>query len=447
MSDNIRVGINGFGRIGRNIFRAGFNNPNIEFVAVNDLPVPTETLAHLLKYDSVLGEFNADVRAEKGKIITNGKELKVFEYKGPWEIPWDDLGVRYVIESTGAFANPEKAKGHIIRPEGSPSPKGAKKVIVTAPFEGKEEELELIKYQKTVVKGANEETYDPNKHHVISNGSCTTNCLAQLARVILEEFGIERGLMTTIHSYTNDQRVLDLAHKDLRRARAASLSMIPTTTGAARAISLVLPQLKGKMDGLAIRVPTPNVSLVDLVCDTLKDTTKEELNAVFKRYAEGPLKGVMEYCDKPLVSKDFNGNTSSCIGDAALTMVVGKRMVKALGWYDNEWGYSCRVIDLISYMSLREEILKAQTKFKTEQGVKMGIKALEAYVIKLKGFAEKMEAIPGSMRDTLELYREIEKTFFNWKNYAPAGEVPHLYVKELVIEPVRQKIRELESIF
>ena len=336
MTDKIRVGINGFGRIGRNVLRAGFDNPNIEFVAVNDLPVPIETLAHLLKYDSVLGEFDAFVKARDKEISVstsvNSTELKVFAYKAPGEIPWNDLGVKYVIESTGAFANAEK-------------------VIVTAPFEGKGEPAE---YQKTIVMGVNEETYDPNQHYVLSNGSCTTNCLGPLAKVLLEEFGIKRGFMTTIHSYTNDQRVLDLAHKDLRRARAANLSMIPTTTGAARAISLVLPQLKGKMDGLSIRVPTPNVSLVDLVCEVEKDTTKEGVNDAFLTYAGGKLMGIMEYCDKPLVSKDFNGNPHSCIVDAELTSVIGGRLVKALAWYDNEWGYSCRVIDLTKHIAGKE---------------------------------------------------------------------------------------------
>lgn len=348
MTDKTRIGINGFGRIGRNVFRAGFNNPNIEFVAVNDLPTPTETLAHLLKYDSVLGEFNADVRAEKGKIIIDGKELKVFEYKGPGEIPWDDLGVKYVIESTGAFTNAEKAREHIFR---SMRPKGAERVIVSAPFEVKGEPAE---YQKTIVMGVNHNEYDPAKHDVISNASCTTNCLAPLAKVLLDNYGIERGLMTTIHSYTNDQKVLDLAHKDLRRARAANLSMIPTTTGAAKAVYLVLPKLKGRMDGLAIRVPTPNVSLVDLVCELETDVTKEGVNNSLKIASEGYLKGIMFYCDKPLVSKDFNGKPYSCIVDPELTSVVGNRMVKTLAWYDNEWGYSCRVIDLVCHIAGKE---------------------------------------------------------------------------------------------
>ena len=330
----VKVGINGFGRIGRNVFRAAIENRNIDFVAVNDLPTPTATLAHLLKYDSILGELKVNIEAKENALVVNGKEIKVLTYKDPAEIPWATLGVQIVVESSGVFTEKEKAVRHIQA--------GAKKVIITAP--AKNEDL-------TVVMGVNERVYDPSKHSVVSNASCTTNCLAPVAKVLIEKFGIKRGLMTTIHSYTNDQRLLDLVHKDLRRARAAALSMIPTTTGAAKAVSLVLPELKGKLDGLAIRVPTPNVSLVDLVVEVEKDTAKEEVNMAFKEAAEGRLNGILEYCDKPLVSKDFNGNPRSSIVDAALTYVIDKRMVKVLSWYDNEWGYSCRVVDLIEYIA------------------------------------------------------------------------------------------------
>ncbi len=330
----IKVGINGFGRIGRNIFRAAIENRNIDFVALNDLPVPTASLAHLLKYDSILGELKVAVEAKEGMLIVNGKEMKVLSHKDPAEIPWASLGVQIVVDATGIFREKEKAMKHIQA--------GAKKVIITAP--AKNEDI-------TIVLGVNENMYDPSKHHVISNASCTTNCLAPVAKVLIENFGLKRGLMTTIHSYTNDQKVLDLVHKDLRRARAAALSMIPTTTGAAKAVSLVLPELKGKLDGLAIRVPTPNVSLVDLVCEVEKDTSKEEVNRAFREAAEGKLSKVLEYCDKLLVSKDFNGNPKSSIVDAALTTVIDKRLVKVLSWYDNEWGYSCRVVDLIEYIA------------------------------------------------------------------------------------------------
>ncbi|MBU1852838.1 MAG: type I glyceraldehyde-3-phosphate dehydrogenase, partial [Candidatus Omnitrophica bacterium] len=323
---SVKIGINGFGRIGRNVFRAAIENRNIDFVAVNDLPVPPETLAHLLKYDSILGELKVNVEAKEGMLIVNGKEVKVLNYKDPAQIPWKSLDVQIVIESTGIFSEKEKAIKHIQA--------GAKKVIITAP--AKNEDI-------TIVLGVNEKMYDHSKHHVISNASCTTNCLAPVAKVLIDNFGIKRGLMTTIHSYTNDQRILDLVHKDLRRTRAAALSMIPTTTGAAKAVSLVLPELKGKLDGLAIRVPTPNVSLVDLVCEVEKDTSKEDVNRAFKIASEGPLSKILEYCNKPLVSKDFNGNPHSSIVDAALTNVIDKRLVKVLSWYDNEWGYSCRV--------------------------------------------------------------------------------------------------------
>lgn len=330
----VKVGINGFGRIGRNVFRAAIENRNIDFVAINDLPTPVSSLAHLLKYDSILGELKVSVEAKSDMLVVNGKEVKVLSHKDPAEIPWANLGVQIVAESTGVFRDKEKAMKHIQA--------GAKKVIITAP--AKNEDI-------TIVLGVNENMYDPSKHHIISNASCTTNCIAPMAKVLIENFGIKRGLMTTIHSYTNDQRVLDLVHKDLRRARAAALSMIPTTTGAAKAVSLVLPELKGKLDGMAIRVPTPNVSLVDFVCEVEKDTSREEINRAFREAAEGKLNRILEYCDKPLVSKDFNGNPKSCILDAELTSVIDKRLVKVLGWYDNEWGYSSRVADLIEYIA------------------------------------------------------------------------------------------------
>ncbi|NQT06469.1 MAG: type I glyceraldehyde-3-phosphate dehydrogenase [Candidatus Omnitrophica bacterium] len=330
----IRVGINGFGRIGRNVLRAGYKNDSIEFVGVNDLPVPTKVLAHLLKYDSILGKLSAKVEAKDDAVIVDGKEVKVMTYKSPAEIPWKSLGADIVVESTGIFREKEKAELHIKA--------GAKKVIISAP--AKNEDI-------TIVLGVNEGMYDPKKHNIISNASCTTNCLAPMAKVIMDNFGIVHGMMTTIHSYTNDQKILDLPHKDLRRARAAALSMIPTTTGAAKAVGLVLPQLKGKIDGLAIRVPTPNVSLVDLVCEVERATTKEEINKALETAALGELKGIMEYCEEELVSKDFNGNPNSCIVDALSTYVVNKKLVKVLGWYDNEWGYSSRVIDLIEYIA------------------------------------------------------------------------------------------------
>ena len=330
----VKVGINGFGRIGRNVFRAAVENKNIDFVAINDLPVPIASLAHLLKYDSILGELKVSVEAKEGMLIVNGKEVKVLSHKDPAEIPWGSMGVQVVVESTGAFRDKEKAMKHIQA--------GAKKVIISAP---------AINEDITIVLGVNENMYNAQKHQIISNASCTTNCLAPVAKVLIEKFGFKRGLMTTIHSYTNDQKVLDLVHKDLRRSRAAALSMIPTTTGAAKAVGLVLPELKGKIDGLAIRVPTPNVSLVDLVCEVEKDTSKEEVNRAFKEAAEGKLQRILEYCDKPLVSKDFNGNPHSSIVDADLTSVIDKRLVKVMSWYDNEWGYSCRVVDLIEFIA------------------------------------------------------------------------------------------------
>ena len=330
----VRIGINGFGRIGRNVFRAGFRRPGIEFVAINDLPTPPETLAHLLKYDSVLGRLDADVKAAPDAVVVNGKALKMFTSKDPAEIPWDRLGVDIVVESTGAFTDREQAAKHL---RGS-----VKKVIISAP--AKQEDI-------TIVLGVNEKLYDPAKHHVISNASCTTNCVVPIAKILHERFGIVRGFMTTIHSYTNDQRLLDLAHKDLRRARAAALSMIPSTTGAAKTVGVVFPELKGRIDGLSIRVPTPNVSIVDLSCQVDKPATVEEVNQAFQAAAQGPLKGILEYCTDPLVSKDFNGNSHSCIFDATMTAVIDKYLVKAFGWYDNEWGYSNRVVDLIEYIA------------------------------------------------------------------------------------------------
>ncbi len=330
----VKVGINGFGRIGRLVFRAGYGRKDIDFVAVNDLPVGTNILAHLLKYDSNFGEFKGKVESKENALIIDGKEFKVLSYKSPAEIPWKDLGVDIVVESSGVFTDKEKAIGHINQ--------GAKKVIISAPAKGED---------ITIVLGVNEKNYDPKKHNIISNASCTTNCLAPMAKVLLDNFGIKCGLMTTIHSYTNDQRILDLPHKDLRRARAAAVSMIPTSTGAAKAIGSVLPQLKGKMDGLAIRVPTPDVSLTDLTCELEKETTAEAVNIAFKKASDTSLKGILQYLDIPLVSKDFYGNSYSCIFDAELTKVINGNLVKVMGWYDNEWGYSCRVVDLVEYIA------------------------------------------------------------------------------------------------
>jgi len=316
------------------VFRAAIGRKDIEFVAANDLPVGTKTLAHLLKYDSTFGELKADIRATDNALVVNGKETKIISYKSPAEIPWKDFGAEIVVESTGIFTDREKVEGHIKQ--------GAKKVIISAPAKGED---------ATIVLGVNEKTYDPKKHNIISNASCTTNCLAPLAKVLLDNFGIKSGAMTTIHSYTNDQRILDLPHKDLRRARAAAISMIPTTTGAAKAIGLVIPELKGKMDGLSIRVPTPNVSLTDLTCILEKDATVETIKVAYKKAAEGYLKGILQYCEEPLVSKDFNGNTHSCIFDAELTRVIDGKLAKVLGWYDNEWAYSCRVVDLVEFVA------------------------------------------------------------------------------------------------
>ncbi|HHY47570.1 MAG TPA: type I glyceraldehyde-3-phosphate dehydrogenase [Firmicutes bacterium] len=328
-----RVGINGFGRIGRIVFRAALNNPALDIVAVNDL-ADAKTNAHLLKYDSVHGILGMDVEAKDDAIIVGSKEVKVLSEKDPANLPWKDLGVELVIESTGVFTNAEKARGHMNG--------GAKKVIITAP--AKNEDI-------TIVMGVNEGMYDPARHHVISNASCTTNCLAPVAKVLHENFVIKKGLMTTVHSYTNDQRILDLVHKDLRRARAGAMSIIPTTTGAAKAVGLVLPELKGKLNGFAMRVPTPNVSVVDLVADVEKPTSVEEVNATLRAAAAGPLKGIMDYTDEPLVSRDFNGNPHSAVVDGLSTMVVEGTLVKVIAWYDNEWAYSNRVVDLAAYIA------------------------------------------------------------------------------------------------
>ncbi len=331
----MRVAINGFGRIGRNFFRTSRGNSGLEVVAINDL-TDSKTLAHLLKYDSVHGTFEADVKAGDGVITVDGREIKVYAERSPENLPWKSLNVDIVIESTGLFTEREKASKHL----GA----GAKWVIISAP--AKEPDV-------TVCLGVNEEVLDPSKHKIISNASCTTNCLAPVAKVLHKEFGIIRGLMTTVHSYTNDQRILDLPHKDLRRARAAAVSMIPTTTGAARAVGLVLPELKGKLDGFAIRVTTPNVSAVDLVVDLSKDVTAEEVNAAMKKWADGPMKGILQYVDVPLVSIDFNGNPHSSMFDSTLTKVMDKNMVKIVSWYDNEWGYSSRLRDLVLYIGKR----------------------------------------------------------------------------------------------
>jgi len=329
----IKVAINGFGRIGRNVFRAALNNPEVEIVATNDL-TDTKTLAHLLKYDSVLGPLDADVKAGDGVITVNGKNLKVFCEKDPAAIDWSSLGAQIVIESTGRFTDATVAKSHI---------KGTvKKVIISAP--AKNEDI-------TVVLGVNSDKYDPKAHNVVSNASCTTNCLGPFVKVLHDKFGVERGSMTTIHSYTNDQNVLDFPHKDLRRARAAAVNMIPTSTGAAKAIGLVMPELKGKLDGYAMRVPTPNVSVVDLVCELKTPATAEEINAELKAAAAGPLKGILAYTDDPVVSSDMLKNSNSSIVDGQLTKVIGGNLAKVVSWYDNEWGYSCRVVDLCALMA------------------------------------------------------------------------------------------------
>jgi glyceraldehyde 3-phosphate dehydrogenase len=332
----IRIGINGFGRIGRNVLRAALHDRDLEFVAVNDI-TDAKTLAHLLKYDSILGNLPDEVRAEGDTIHVAGRAIKVLALKDPAQLPWKNLKVEYVIESTGLFTDAEKAKAHLTA--------GATKVIISAPAKG--EDL-------TIVLGVNQDKYDPRKHVVVSNASCTTNCLAPVAKVLNDTFGIVKGQMTTIHSYTNDQKILDLPHQDLRRARAAAVSMIPTSTGAAKAIYLAIPELKGKLDGVAIRVPTPNVSLVDLTVQLAKPAAAEEINAAFKRAAAGPMKGVLEVTDEELVSVDFRGNPASSIVDAPLTKVVDGNLAKVFSWYDNEWGFSNRLKDLLHFMAARD---------------------------------------------------------------------------------------------
>ncbi|MGI8897696.1 MAG: type I glyceraldehyde-3-phosphate dehydrogenase [Pyrinomonadaceae bacterium] len=329
----VKVGINGFGRIGRNIFRTSLGDPDIDFVAVNDL-TDTKTLAHLLKYDSVLGNLDHDISATENGIKVEGKEFRVFSQRDPSAIDWESVGAEIVVESTGIFTKAEDAKKHL---RGT-----VKKVIISAP--AKNEDI-------TIVLGVNEDKYIPSDHHIISNASCTTNCLAPVAKVINEKFGIRSAQMTTIHSYTNDQQLLDLPHTDLRRARGAALSMIPTSTGAAKAVALVLPELKGKFDGISVRVPTPNVSLVDVVIEVERNTTAEEVNRALKDAANEELSGILSFCEEPLVSSDFKKNSNSSIVDAEYTSVIGGRLVKVLSWYDNEWGYSCRVRDLIKYIS------------------------------------------------------------------------------------------------
>jgi glyceraldehyde 3-phosphate dehydrogenase len=329
----IKVGINGFGRIGRNVLRTALKDNELDFLAVNDLTSP-KTLAHLLKYDSVLGNLPNDVKAGDDFITVDGKKIKVFSEKDPAQLPWESLGVQVVIESTGRFTKAEDARKHL---RGT-----VKKVIISAPATGED---------ITVVMGVNDDKYDAGKHHIISNASCTTNCLAPVAKVVNDTFKVQSGTMTTIHSYTNDQVILDFPHKDLRRARAAALSMIPTSTGAAKAVYLVVPEMKGKLDGFAMRVPTPNVSVVDLVVFVEKSTTKEEVNAALKAASEvGPLKGYLGYTEEELVSSDFKGDSRSSIVDSLMTRVVNGNCVKVIAWYDNEWGYSCRVRDLIHYL-------------------------------------------------------------------------------------------------
>ncbi|MGB9856743.1 MAG: type I glyceraldehyde-3-phosphate dehydrogenase [Dictyoglomaceae bacterium] len=334
----VKVGINGFGRIGRQVLKALFDfySDKIEVVAVNDI-TDTKTLAHLFKYDSNYGVYKGEVKYTDNSIIIDGREIKVFAEKDPAKLPWKDLGIEIVIESTGLFTDADKAKVHI-------TSGGAKKVIISAPAKGED---------ITIVLGVNEEKYDPEKHHIISNASCTTNSLAPVAKVLLDNFGIEKGLMTTVHSYTNDQRILDLPHKDLRRARAAALNIIPTSTGAAKAIGKVIPELDGKMHGVALRVPTPTVSVTDLVCVLEKEVTVEEVNNAFKEAAERRMKGILGVTEEELVSCDFKGTTYSTVVDLPSTIVIGKNLVKVFAWYDNEWGYSCRLADLTNYIAER----------------------------------------------------------------------------------------------
>lgn len=331
----IRVGINGYGRIGRLVHRAALEKPEVEIAAVNDL-ADARTNAHLFKYDSVYGRFAGEVEAGEGFFKVNGKELKVLAERDPGKLPWGELGVEVVVESTGLFTDATKAAAHLAG--------GAKRVIISAP--AKNEDL-------TITLGVNEEAYAPARHRVISNASCTTNCLAPVAKVLHQNFGIKRGLVTTVHAYTNDQRILDLTHRDLRRARSAGLSIIPTTTGAAKAVGLVLPELQGKLNGFAMRVPVPNVSVVDLVADLEKKATVEEINGAFKAASASSLKGILAYTEEPLVSRDFSGDPHSAIVDGLSTMVLEEKMVKVVAWYDNEWGYACRVVDLIIYLGQR----------------------------------------------------------------------------------------------
>jgi len=332
----IRVGINGFGRIGRNILRAALHDKDLDFVAVNDI-TDAATLAHLLKYDSILGNLPDEVKAEGDTLHVAGRRVKVLAVKDPAQLPWKDLGVEYVVESTGLFTDADKAKAHLAA--------GARKVIISAPAKG--EDL-------TIVMGVNDDKYDSKKHAVISNASCTTNCLGPIAKVLNDSFGIVKGQLTTVHSYTNDQKILGLPHKDLRRARAAAVSMIPTSTGAAKAIYLAIPELKGKLDGVAMRVPTPNVSVVDLTVELAKTATAEEINGAFRKAAEGRMKGILSVTDEELVSVDFRGNPHSSIVDAPLTKVVGGNMAKVFSWYDNEWGFSNRMTDLLHFMAAKD---------------------------------------------------------------------------------------------
>ncbi len=329
----VKVGINGFGRIGRMVFRAAYARDEVEFLALNDLTDPN-TLAHLLKYDSVHGILKAEVKAEEDAIIVNGKKIRVISEKDPGKLPWKDLNVDIVLECTGLFRDKSQASKHLDA--------GAKKVIISAP---------AIDPDITLVMGVNHKQYDPKNHHIISNASCTTNSLAPICKVLLDRFGIEKGLMTTIHSYTTDQRLLDFPHKDLRRARAAAVSMIPTTTGAAKAVSLVIPELAGKMNGMALRVPTPNVSLTDLVVQLSRPASAQDVNEAFEEASKGSMKGIIGYSNEPLVSSDFNGITASTVVDALSTMSIGDDMVKVLGWYDNEFGYANRLVDLAAYVA------------------------------------------------------------------------------------------------
>ncbi len=330
----IKVGINGFGRIGRLLYRAAIERKaKIDFVAINDI-TDAKTLAHLLRYDSVHGRFNADVQVKGNDLVVDGKELKVLSQRDPAQLPWKDLGVYLAVESTGLFTDREGASKHLTA--------GAKKVLISAPAKNPD---------ATIVIGVNDNTYDPVKHNIISNASCTTNCVAPMAKILHESFGIKRALMTTAHAYTNDQRLADLVHKDLRRARAAALNIIPTTTGAATAVGLVMPELAGKIDGIALRVPTPDVSIVDLTAELMKEATKEDINAAFKKAANGPLKGILEYTEEPIVSTDVLHSAYSAVFDAQLTMVVDKNFTKTFAWYDNEWGFSCRMVEQIELIA------------------------------------------------------------------------------------------------